>query len=362
MGCAAAFAAAACVAAEPRGERPGSSGSDPDAVYKDQCPQSQCGDGNSPVVAGVYFWRLSSYGEPNGRGVKITKVVKAGVPMRLIAVDDELRGVDLHTGAVIVSGSQINGTTVYVSVEGKDYAIDIEYHDSYDEHFWVVPVLNQKVRVYKLTYSDAAMHDRGEPQQIPLCQRTDAGPANEPVLHAMVFTGDTYDPFTRKVYVTDTEGWMNIACEASAPWKMHLMAHTTAAANRFPGLPAVHTSLAQRQALLNAWTMNACGDGVAFTRQGVPISLTPQPNWLPMTSGYQPDAPTREAIWGPSGALCLDTHRLSINEEDAKTRKEAIESVCGRPLPSCDTVDTSTGGPHVTTGVPDWPPLILIAK
>jgi hypothetical protein len=295
--------------------------------------------------------------------VKITKVVKGGVAMRLIAVDDELRGVDLETGATIFSGAQIDGTTIYVVVEGQDYAIDIEYRDSYDEPFWVVPVLHEKVKTYKLAYSLAALHDMGEPARTLLCERTDAGPAGEPVLRAIVFTGDTYDPVTRRISLSDTAGWMNIACEASAPWKMHLMAHTTAAAHRFPARPAVHTTLAQRQSLLNAWTMNACGNGVAFTKQGIPISLTPQPNWLPMSSGYQPDAATREAIWGPDGALCLDVHRRSINDDDAKARKENIEAVCGWSLPSCDTIDTSIGGPYVKTGVPDWPPPpILIAK
>jgi hypothetical protein len=137
---------------------------------------------------------------------------------------------------------------------------------------------------------------------------------------------------------------MTIACAQSAPYKMYKLAHTTTAQNQL----GIVTTVAQRRALLNAWTSNVCGTGQAFTHQGEPITLHESLDLLPPASPYSVPAVTSEARWNEYGAICLDHHRLEEDEPDIYAR---IKTECGGKLPPpCDTPGLPAG--HVRTGNP----------
>jgi len=317
-----------------------------------QCPQDDCGNGNSPVINGVYFWMLSSFGAGNDQGVKISSVERYdGTAMRLIAEGDRLRGVHPVTNAPLADHQALLNTRITVSVDGLLYRIRIGYVTSSStslpqddhEHFWVGA--RTAVEAYEFYYTPLSDPNRRE---TPLCMPLADDPEN-PGIRAIVFTGDNYDPVTKKITLgAATSGWMNIACHKSAPYKMHLIGHTTAASSRL----GIWTTLDKRQAMLNAWTMNACGTGTAFTIQGTPITLTESQFLLPATSPFQMAPVATEAIWGPKGAVCLDTPRVpsgtTLEEQLAN-----IQDECGLVLPSCSSMLTTwTSSGSVLTGTP----------
>jgi hypothetical protein len=279
------------------------------------------------VIAGVYFSRLhigSVPGLPNPQGVQITSVHKNGVNGQLELVHgDRLRGVG-PSGPV--PSNWLPGTRIGVLVNGAPYEIRIAAA-SPSEQFWVGAQL--PIWRYKLYYSSPAHPHK--PEQL-LCSEADRGPD---MMYAIVFGGDLYDPDTHAITVgPETDGWINIACTGSAIYKMHKIGYTEAAQARL-GIP---TSPDQRRAMLNAWTSDVCGTGRAFTHQGEPITLRESLGLLPGGSPYvAPVAPpSREAIWGPGGAVCLDTHRLDepgLTEAERAELYDAIGEECGGTLP-----------------------------
>jgi hypothetical protein len=276
-----ALAVTACVPQDPQGVQESFQIGDP------QCDPDACGNGNSPVIAGVRFWRLHPDGLPNDRGLAIKSVVSAGgVPLRLTAISDHLVGYDLaqyKQGHKLIrtEGPTINGTRITVSYQGAEYRIRIVYDRSYDTPFWVVDP-SKTVERYDFYYWLPWQPD-SDPGT-PLCKPPlDEDPAS-PRIKALVFTGEHYDPITKLLTTRDTDGWINIACEGGAPYKMHLIGHTAAAGARL----ALDTSPDERQAMLNAWTMNACGTGKAFTIQDTLITLQDRRLLVTAPTGYVP--------------------------------------------------------------------------
>ena len=272
----------------------------------DPCPPDGCG-GNSPVIDGVYFWRLHVGGKPNPEGVRITGVKKAnGEKMKLEAVaaeGDRLRGMSLGSPVLVTEHAGLIGTRIAISLDGKPYEILINAVAP-DERFWAVAGATT-IESYELLYSPLSADERPR----PLCSEDDDQPAR---LRALVFTGDLYNPRTKEITVgAETNGWLNIACERSAIYKMHKIGYTTAAQGRL----GKATSVPQRRAMLNAWTSNVCGTGRSFTLPGEPLTLYESLGIQLATSPYVVNpTETHEAIWSETGAVCLDTHRREEDE------------------------------------------------
>lgn len=312
---------------------------------EDPCPPDGCG-GNSPVVGGVYFWQLhigSLPGVANEGGVRITSITNAnGMALRFRLADgDRLLGVDPMTGAVISQGTTLLGTRIALDVNGMPYELLIDAAAP-SESFWVGDPL--PIWLYSFRYRPLpSEQDPDRPVRWrALCSEGDGDPT---LVHAMVFGGDRYDPVTKKITVgPETRGWMNIACAKSAIYKMHKIGHTTAAQSRL----GLVTTVAQRRAMLNAWTSNVCGTGEAFTRQGEPITLRDALGWFGKAP-YNGVAVSPEAIWDEDGAVCLDVHRL--HEDDAAIY-DKMRAACGGSLPpSCAELAGSwTTHGHVRTG------------
>ena len=309
------------------------------------CPPDGCG-GNSPVIDGVYFWQLPVAGQAITDGVEVTGVDRYGVPMELQLADgDRLLGVDPMTGVVIAQDSTLPGTRIKLLVKGNPYEIRIDWAAPM-ESFWADD--EKKIWAYGFFYRPLFGPDQRSMH--PLCSEGDGDPN---MIKAITFGGDLYDPETKEITIgPETGGWINIACEGSAIYKMHKIGYTSAAQGRLGKV----TMLEQRRAMLNAWTSNVCGTGEAFTHQGEPIKLRESLDLLPLGSPYldplvETQTESIEAIWDETGAVCLDTHRL---EEDDPKIYNKIRTACGGKLPpSCEPLlgDWNAHG-HVLTGNP----------
>lgn len=305
----------------------------------DNCPTvGGCG-GNSPVVDGVFFWRLHLGGLANPEGVTITDVRAPGwIPMALELVDgDRLRGIDPTTGMLMREHEDLEGTMIIVSVQGVSQVITISNVGT--SSFWVGGT-QLPLETYDFTYRPP-----GDQQlNTPLCSEADD---EEGRLSALVFGGDLYNPQTKNVMLVPmTSGWFNIACADSAVYKMHKIGYTTAAQTRL----GITTTLVQRKAMFNAWTANVCGTGRSFTQHGERITLSEELGLLPSTSEYLYPTTTHEAIWRATGAACLDVPRLG---DDPQILAE-IQAECGGTLPPpCRTMMSNwTAHGDVRTGNP----------
>ena len=129
---------------------------------------------------------------------------------------------------------------------------------------------------------------------------------------AITFEGDHYDAEHKQVWETEPkEGWFNFACAGTAVAKMHMLRHTRAG-SIVPSGPAKATSLLQRTAMLKAITADYCGDGTAWTGDGTPLQWTDSGRWFPtppLNLAAMEHLGLIEAVWGPDGALCLNTPR-----------------------------------------------------
>jgi hypothetical protein len=129
---------------------------------------------------------------------------------------------------------------------------------------------------------------------------------------AIVFEGDRYDPDNKTVSELPADkGWFNLACAGTAPFKMHMLRHTRAGSVTPDGTPR-NTTLPQRTAMLKAITADYCGDGRGWTGDGTKLWWADAQGWFQHPTAdiiAAPDSKGIEAIWGPSGALCLNSPR-----------------------------------------------------
>jgi hypothetical protein len=319
---------------------------------EDPCPPDGCGGGNSPVVDGVYFWRLDIANEPglpNPEGVRIIDVKRdmVSMPLQLRVVNGDRLQV-VSSSSVIADEEAVVGTRIEVDVDGSTYDIRIASAGK-TAHFWVkhpVSIWEYELR-YRPVSGPAAdkCKDRELCPERALCSEGDGDPTK---VSAIVFGGDLYNPVTKAVAAgRETAGWMNVACADSAPYKMYRIGHTSAASARI----GLATTLAQRQAMMNAWTSNLCGDGTSHTKQGEPILMRESFGVQNLTSPYLGEMASHEAIWSEHGAVCLDTHRREDTEPGIT---DTLRTACTPALPTCTEMMMNgwTAYGHVLIGNP----------
>jgi hypothetical protein len=318
------------------------------ATQAETCTTNVCGE-NSPVIGGVAFAELHLGGQTNSQGVRISGVVSpSAVPMALQLVEgDRLRGVVTGTGEVL-EHDDLSGSRIDVTVNGASFEIYLRV--ALSEEFWVRPELLPTTATFPIEMYDLRYHLIDSPRIQALCSEGDGDPKR---LTALVFAGDLYNPDTKAITVgPETDGWLNIACTGSAVYKMHKSAHTSAAQARL-GIP---TTLAQRRAMLNAWTANVCGNGRSFTRAGKPITLHESIGLLPPSSPYHLPSSSIEAVWTEGGAVCLDVPRRANEVDGLKAEILAECAKAGHPiLESCGDWGVGDGWAahgHVLTGTP----------
>jgi len=165
---------------------------------------------------------------------------------------------------------------------------------------------------------------------------------------AIVFEGDRYDADNKTVSeLTDKEvGWFNLACAGTAPYKMHMLRHTKAGSITPDGTDRT-TTIPQRTAMLKAITADYCGDGRGWTGDGTKLYWTDARGWFQYPSANivaEPDSKGIEAIWGPNGALCLNTPRR-LPEPPAPL---STYPRCDAPSVQRSDVETICRGAHRT--------------
>jgi hypothetical protein len=298
----------ACAA---RGQPPGSgtprsasdleAGDDDDPVHT-RCPAQKCGTHTALMC------------EDRSHEVATIVAVRAadGRPMRLVADVDRLVGVQI-SGALIADHRALEGTVIAWSAGGIHQDVRIDRvtlaSDPAAEHYWVGA--QDGMETYDFSYT----------------VQTPGGPQTEAV-RAVAFGGDHYDPMTQRITASSSTDDPVIGCKPGPLHKLHLLGHTTAASTRL----GIRIRDVKQQAMLNALTMNACGTGRTFGTPGDPITLSESQSLLPPSSAYQVHPASIEAIWGPNGAVCLDTPRHTSGTTSA-TRLHEIAAACGPATP-----------------------------
>lgn len=291
-----------------------------------RCPTWGCGT-NSPTVGdGLMFDELDSTGVTPNRGGLVIVGAKAadGTPVWPYVSKDNLytKAVD---GSRSYQGYELVGTII--RLKHPTYGIYELLIDGYDKQtlsFWVGEY--QTVPAYRFKARRLGESDKMWQYACKYDVLTSDPHWTGVEHHALVFQWDRYDPERKLVTETASDDpWFNIACAATAPAKMHLLRHTRAGSYGNAGTIAYDTTIKQRDTMLKMLTADYCGSGLSFTVDGQPLVYRDNRHWYPYY-GYS----TQEALWGPDGALCLDTPRRSTTYT-----REYVNAKCGFDLPTC---------------------------
>jgi len=291
-------------------------------TFPHTCPH--CGK-NSPVVDGVTFYELALDQETrNSQDMRLGNVRDHnGKSAQLEVRGDTLyrRNYDLGgiappwQNSMALSKFKLTklgvGSILYVYQWDKEQEKEIEYeleimHIGETNHW--VDENARPATTYRMEYTVPGPENR----TVDLCPEdtlngstTDLnGPKPH---HFVVFAGDRMDPETMTVASgEDAEGWLNFACEGSAPYKMHMNRYTAAGATQ-----SFETEPEQRQAMLKMFAADYCGDGTVHTVNGRPLEYEDYDDELEATS----PAASLEAFWDENGATCLATPRYAQLDE-----------------------------------------------
>lgn len=291
------------------------------------CPKWGCGE-NTPNMDTWKFHELHEGGAANLEGISIIEMRKGSNVYHPDVVGAQLFAV-AQNGSTL-SGAQLINSYLVVDTPSGVFNIHIRNVHN-DVTFWVAPGASGAIETYELTYDDPDLAN----DERPLCANPPsryAGQGNfwQRPIEAVLFTGDRYDVDAKTVTAASyaaAGNWFNIGCAGSVQAKLHHNRHTTA------GATSVHNATqARRQAMLKMYVSDVCNTGHAFTIAGTPLHWTNPAGWMQLTGMEQ----SKEAFWGPSGALCLETHRLE------STFGAQIDATCPS-TPTCSSL------------LPTWP-------
>lgn len=318
-----------------------------------------CGD-NGVVIDGIHFWELNLAKQANDQGLRLTRFARSEAHLlandllildvqgdRLIAFDhngNTFAGEQLKNGVFeLMLGEEPSAEQYLVKIMSVQTGI-VE-----GQPFWTRSLdPNARVETYTFGWNKNPEDPEHMPRYQPMCA-TDSYPGEnwKNRVGAMVFEGERYDVTTKNIFTSPTTpyaAWFNIACAGSVPAKMHLVRRTSAASDG-----GVFTSSVQndRRAFLRMWTADYCGDGKTHTVAGQKIRVRdkksfPLPNFPAInTEGWiahegpvgfaAQDVASYEAVWGPNGAVCLDTPRLFSRAEIVAE----CAPILGYQLPTC---------------------------
>ena len=332
------------------------------------CPNSDCGM-NTGTVNGVYFSNLNFTKLPNESGVVLDGFVSLPPgTMRIDVVGSRFVAYDFanlpRPPLVGLVNAEFN-----LIINKERYGLVLQdVHFSDGSVWWAAPD-STRLETYTFRYRHIATESIATHE---LCRSTlIAGDLLK--LDAVVFKGEIYESDTKqRVVPPPAERWFNIACMGSGVAKEFMMRHTQASK---PILD--NTTPAERQTLMNAWTANYCGDGVAFTHTGTKLRMRDNKKWIHPASGWSweydighvpvgedPQLSSYEAIWNEYGAVCLNTPRLESKEPGI--RDDIIEHCeeVGHPIDYCTDdgllpVGWEAQG-HILTANPAPPPIVVL--
>lgn len=338
-----------------------------------------CGD-NGPLVDGVPFWWVSLEGQINNgvkfdgpsNDVKFISATKHGNPILLDVENNVLRY--LYRSPEWRYHDELVGVVIRLEIKGKRYDIyidEVHYGRNGAEYWTEIP--SGSAETYKLHWQDVVGGSRG-----PVCKSIVSFNSFTDTFtdDVLIFEGDHYDPETLAITNTPTEpeatSVFNIACKGSLPAKMALSRRTNATnpeyALKKPGLGGLIPGRDNddRQALARAFAAEYC-PGISFTHQGHKLRIRDRKRTLlhDPDLGWDDEEPYHyEAVWDRNGAVCLETPRLSIFDENFGKKSEkdvwtAVNRLCRstRIPPRCSSQtwfpkQWRDHGDFLTAGVP----------
>lgn len=259
------------------------------------CPTWKCGF-NSAEVNGRAIRELNLDGLANTSGMRIVGfIAPAGVLGNFALTVERDALVARSPQGVTLRGKGLIGATIVVEQEGQPGSLaPITVHKYEEIPSWAAGAPD--VATYALVYPDA--------QALLGVRNVCTGSLVDALSSAaVVLGGETYDDATKTVH-SDLPRWFTIACAGSAAAKMRLMNYGPQSDFYGPQQPA---SPLQRQATLKMITADYCGGGHSYTQNGTPLQWENSEGNVvsPALNG------AIEAYWGPLGARCLGTTRLS---------------------------------------------------
>jgi len=327
------------------------------------CPIIICGDNAPNAGDGLLFDELNLFGTPNYAGVQLTRApgVPAGGPLlsatfrgrpaRLDMVRDQITVTD-STGTY--HGTDLIGTVISLRYAPTGEAFDLRIA-CYDDT--VVKYLAGKQEFVPVYDIQARRQGKQSDEWFRVCNSSPLLPDPSWIgapYHALAFRAERYS-HSQKAAIPSTpaDGWSFLACNGSAGSKMHLYRHTWAGSFDAMGAQLFPTSIPQRTTMLKAITADYCGGGFPdFTVAGQPLAFEATfPASNPVFPFPHASASATEAVWGPNGAVCLNTpRRVTLGD---------VARVCPLP-PPCDAASPPPPPPtpgwqgrgHVVTAIP----------
>lgn len=287
-----------------------------------------CQGCNSPVLNDAAINDLDLSGAPGASGVRLLGIIDPITQdlwdVEVDPVRHELRVWDGHW----IAGPSLVGWELLLEDASLDrYKLEISHVASVPT--WSNLSIPDEV-VYSFEYALDGIRK-------PICPTEDVDDQ-----FVTIIAGETYDRESITVNPADPAKF-TLACAKEAVFKMKMLGY-------FPNSP-VGDSPAERQATLKMLTADYCGTGYEFTAPGTPVNwLNKFGSVLPQWSA--PKAEDLEAIWGPDGAICVNTYRTASLREDGGDFED-IFAVCGDQAPKlCDPELLATPHDWTTWAVP----------
>jgi ADYC domain-containing protein len=348
----------------PKGEATRSVGTAAKAQEPD-APDTTCGTWLCQTNAaslgdGLYFHELDFSGNfANDAGIKYVGFQLSNQVLAPEVDDKGIVGTIAGDPATKLAGNNVADAVITLERESNGQRYEVRIVNPVGKiRYWVAgdpPA--EAINTYELLYRK--IDQKGNPRCAwrSLCTARDVSSEWSAMgsTHALIFSGDRYDPHTRMVSILDAKrdkkasDWVNIACAGSAAAKMHLLRHTETGSLTFSWTspstgktyppqgvaPPYRTTLEERQAMLRMITDDICGTGHTFTRDGESVYYADVLGWHPFQTPV--NVTSIEALWGPNGAICLT---------QARREKECVGSTCqaraaclgkpaGKLIPDC---------------------------
>jgi hypothetical protein len=319
------------------------------------CEAMVCGS-NSPCLSdqtpcdGFFHELPMIIGMQNTLGYEMRGMNVGGVWYNLSVVDGELSAVK-DGYAPITGAALINKVFRVRGPDGTVYLIKIKAHSMQAYS----PAGTGSTHAYNLAWTILGDAD---PVEHNICSHPEDLDGEYDTLWqdkwtTVLFEGERYNADTKTVSGYN-DLFFNIGCAGNVLAKMHLTHHSSVSSTG-----AYTTTWQERQTMLKMYSADYCGDGSSFTEFGESLSWKDNHGWF--SHYYQPlSTITLEARWGPDGAICLESPRMTgvIDLVFPYGVDDAIDAQCPttRP-PTCSSLGQSTNvaqlyGTHLVTAYP----------
>lgn len=282
----------------------------------------ECGENGTKVndypIPELYL----EYGVPNTAGVSIVGFLDpTGTPAPLFADEGRLYTV---VGGAVLEGEDLVESKILIDRAGTGDVIVIF---DYDEGTSWVTGSTEPVHNYLFTYADEGgpVGPGADPCdfRVPVCEMFNKV-GEEKLAWATVITNERYQlDSTHRVLPAVSQSpapmWFNIVCRGTALYKArHWEYHPDT------GVPAISTSVEEREAMLKSIVNDSCGGNMSFTENGTAVAWRNESGSVNIPLDWNFDELEVESIWDEHGATCLGQSRLEMAAQKVATHCPAL--------------------------------------